>query len=234
MKLDKADKKLASILIIILVGFFLWMYWGTENLFTSLSFTVFIGLFVGIPLIGLQRRKHRKHLAIPKGKFLKPLREDHNFEVEFLNSGQYSGLIGVYRGYFCRVYYDWNTPLHVKWTSSEICVMIYYEPVVGSDKHPDEESLNNLNKEYRETGYFRSYIDDLVFETAHIRVHRALYWITEWYDIKERMDYAIDLLEKEGLNPISPRRANELLVENEYLHGPNVVSFVFKALEKSK
>jgi len=234
MKRIGTQRPLLFILAAIGVFMFVWIYWHSEDFIWSLGHSLFIVAFLGIPMIGLERRKHRKHLAMPKGKFLNPLREDHSFEVEFLNGKKYSGLKGVYRGYFCRVYYDWNTALHLKWTSSEICVMIYYEPVVGSGKLPDKKRLDYLNKKYRDTGYFRSYIDDRVFETAHIRVHRALYWVTELSDILEQVDRAIELLEQEGLQPISESRANQLLQEDEYLHGPMVVSFVFKELSKGE
>lgn len=198
----------------------------------SLIVSISAFAFSGLPLIGMDRRDYKKHLAFPTGKLLKPLREKYFFEVEKLNGEQYCGLRGVYRGYFCRVYFDWLSPLRVRWTSSEICVLVYYTPILGADKNLDKKKLNSLNKKHRSTGYFGSYIDDRVFETAHIRVHRALYWMTEWNDIKEHLDDAIDLLEKESLRPIPPKYADELLAEDRYLHGPTVASFVFNELDK--
>lgn len=70
----------------------------------------------------------RRHRTIIQGRRLRWLTE-LGFSAE--NIGDYWGYKGVYRSYFIRIFYNWDTNLYRR--DQELCLMAYFQPPLLPD-----------------------------------------------------------------------------------------------------
>jgi hypothetical protein len=168
----------------------------------------------------------RKHKTILDGEVFRPFKRELGFEKEELNQGKYHGYKGVYKKYFFRIFYDWNTTVTSNRTAwREVCVMLYFEPKFDSSDDLDTEYLDSLNRKYKDKNLITIPRQKIIVEVSHIRLYRIFNLLTRFSHLKKKLDQLVEIAEKEGLKPICEKDVNHLISQDPYLHGPSIESF---------
>jgi hypothetical protein len=201
----------------------LFLYFHSEypgDLFTHLQYALvmylaFVGWFLFSGAVG-----HKRHRSALTGRRLSHLKE-HGFAIE--NIDNYWGYEGVYKDYFLRIYYDWNTSLSGR-QFREVCVIVYFTPQVDEDGALDESFLNSLNKKYKDELWISFY--SVNFGAFYLALHSRFNLATTFDDIKTRIDKSIIIATKENLKPLSKFEVEKLIDRRAYSFAPTIETFV--------
>jgi hypothetical protein len=219
-----------GIYLLVVLGFFALLFIigfiTSGQAYESALFSAGITVITLVALIVNETYGKKKHKTILDGEVFLPFKRELGFLKEELNAGEYHGYKGVYKRFFFRVYYDWNTSE----TSSrnawrEVCIMLYFEPVLTPSNELDIVFLNGLNHKYKDKNLITSPRQKIIVEASHIRLHRTYNLLTRFRHLKKRLDQLVEIAEKEGLKSIKESDVDELMKSDPYLHGPTIESF---------
>ncbi len=162
----------------------------------------------------------RLHKTVLYSKRLSPLTE-MGFEIE--NLGNYWGYKGVYKNYFFRIYYNWNTRLKRQVDFREITIHLSFLPS-QSGKKIDAEKIIQLNKKYKNI-WWKANIYEINFGQSFMEFHYPFSVFTGFQSIKTSIDEVLRIANEENLIPITEKELNKLIEVNALAHGPGIVTF---------
>lgn len=221
--LPKDDLSIGLIVpLIILIPIFLFVQMSNpENL--QMNLKIFGGIYVGLTVwmfISNAYGKRRHETALNSG-CLSQLRE-MGFDIE--NIKDYWGYKGIYKNYFFRIYYDWNTMLPGRNNFREIGIVLFYTPPKSDYYDFDRDALNELNKKYKNSWWMPKPFE-VNFEADYLILHTPFHLFTSFKKIKSRIHLALKIATDEKLVPISEQEVAKLIAQNSYWYGPTIETF---------
>lgn len=166
----------------------------------------------------------KKHATFVNGKIFNELITKMGFKIENHNNNKYWGLKGVYKEYYFKIYYDWNTSLSGRIFTREICIMLYFVPILKTNNSIDIFLLDKLNEKYRDKGIFASK-SELKIEASYLQISRAYTIFTNSKDITKQIENAIKIANSENLKPPDEKEVNKLIAEDDFSHGPDIETY---------
>jgi hypothetical protein len=166
----------------------------------------------------------KKHISFVHGKVFREIKDKMNLDIERLNNNKYKGLKGVYKEYYFKIYYDWNTSISNRNIYREICIMLYFSPLLTSDDSFDIRLLDKLSEKYKDKGIFVSK-SEIKLEAAYLKVSRGYTLFTSTEDIAKQIERAVEIANIENLKPIDEKVVNGLIEEDSYYYGPDIETF---------
>ncbi len=163
----------------------------------------------------------RRHKTILFSKRFSPLKE-MGFEIE--NRDNYWGYRGIYKNYFFRIYYNWNTKLKRQVDFSEITIQLSFVPFEIRKNKFDVEKIIQLNKKYK-NNWRQAKIYEINFGLSFIEFHYPFGVFTSFQNIKTSIDEVLRIAREENLIPISEKELNKLIKDNAFAHGPAIETF---------
>src|ERR1019366_1245076 len=199
---DETLAIMLSLTILFFVGLiFYWSTYGTKGdkiVYYGLVI-VYLGSMVSLVW---NMGQNRKKLT---GRILSPL-STLGFEIE--NREKYWGYKGTYRNYFMRIFYETNIG---PYSSDELWIVLYYQAPISKSW---SEIKSNLTAKYVDSRSSKAYwlhLYKIGINEIDITRWEEFNTIFSFKQVKKRVDFMVDLAEKEGLPAMYEKEVNELI-----------------------
>lgn len=178
------------------------VYWGISGSEGKLYYFL-IYMYVGVIVLNLWNQGRSRRIL--SGRRLSPL-NSMGFEIE--NVKRYWGYKGTYRNYFIRIYYVATMD---SYNPSRIWFVLYYKMPPG--KSVREIQLELTSKYLDSRSWKERLLHFYSMQIREISIARDELFRKIWTfkQVKKRLDFLVDLAEKEGLQVMGEKEVDALI-----------------------